>query len=67
MYLSNCIIINSMYALRRTKDAFRENKCLTDESKIQQCIREAKENLEMIKRQVIVGQLYQADKLIIEK
>lgn len=56
-----------MYALRRTRDAFRENKCLADESKIQQCIKEAKENLEMIKRQVLVGQLYQADKLVIEK
>jgi hypothetical protein len=56
-----------MYALRRTRDAFRENKSVTDESKIQKCITEAKENLEMIKRQVIVGNLYSADKLIIEK
>lgn len=56
-----------MYALRRTRDAFRENKCLTDESKIQQCIADAKNNLEMIKRQVIVGQLYSTDKLIIER
>lgn len=56
-----------MYALRRTRDAFRENKSVAEESKIQQCITDAKENLEMIKRQVIIGSLYRTDKLVIEK
>ena len=41
-----------MYALRRTKDAFKENKSLSDESQIQKSIQEAKDNLEIIRRQV---------------
>jgi hypothetical protein len=41
-----------MYALRRTKDAFRENKSLSDQKQIKTCIEEAKENLEMLQRQV---------------
>ncbi|XP_070490949.1 protein bcn92 [Chironomus tepperi] len=56
-----------MYALRRTKDAFKDNKSLTDGDMINKSIVEAKENLELIRRQVIIGHLYQADKLIIEK
>ncbi|KAG5673305.1 hypothetical protein PVAND_003365 [Polypedilum vanderplanki] len=56
-----------MYALRRTKDAFKENKTLTDQNQIKACIEEARENLEMLQRQVIIGNLYRTDKLIIEK
>ena len=56
-----------MYALRKTKDAFRDNKALTDESKVQQCISEATENLIVLRRQALISQLYKTDKLIIEK
>lgn len=83
------------YALRRTRDAFRENKNLSDESLIKTCVNSAMDNLEIVRRQVslvesdtphrflslvkvlmnfmllsfqvIVGNLYRADKLIIEK
>ena len=41
-----------MYALRRTRDAFRENKSITDGTLLQKSILEAKENLEIIRRQV---------------
>lgn len=41
-----------MYAIRKTKDAFRENKTVTDGTSLQKCISEAKENLEIIRRQV---------------
>ena len=40
------------YALRRTKDAFRENKTLTDEVEIKAFIQKAEKNLEIMKRQV---------------
>jgi len=56
-----------MYALRRTRDAFRTNKNLSDETAIKSCIAEASDDLETLKRQVVVGNLYKADKLIIEK
>ncbi|XP_018562841.1 LYR motif-containing protein 4 [Anoplophora glabripennis] len=54
------------YAIRRVHVGFRENKNLTDPSLIENQIKEAKRNLEIIKRQVIIGQLYNAEKLVIE-
>ncbi|XP_041376509.1 LYR motif-containing protein 4-like [Gigantopelta aegis] len=54
------------YALRRARDAFHENKTVADKQKIQDLVNEAKKNLEIIKRQVIIGQMYGHGKLIIE-
>jgi len=56
-----------MYTLRRARDAFKQHKNLSDESMIKSCINEGMNNLEIIKRQVIIGNLYKTDKLIIEK
>lgn len=47
-------MICRMYTLRRTRDAFKDNKKLSDESAIKTCIKEAEENLDTIKRQVIL-------------
>ncbi|XP_058454631.1 LYR motif-containing protein 4 [Malaya genurostris] len=55
------------YAVRRIQDAFRENKTLKDSMQIQSELEYAQRNLEIIKRQVLVSQLFQVDKLIIEK
>ncbi|EAT42558.1 AAEL005928-PC [Aedes aegypti] len=55
------------YALRRVRDAFRENKALTDSSKIQSEMDYARKNLEIIKRQALISQMFRADKLVIEK
>ncbi|KAL5233443.1 hypothetical protein ACI65C_000853 [Semiaphis heraclei] len=55
-----------MYAIRRVRDAFREQKAVNDKSKIQQHLLEAHKFLNIIKRQVIVGDLYKFDKLVIE-
>ncbi|KAF9823145.1 hypothetical protein SFRURICE_016038 [Spodoptera frugiperda] len=54
------------YALRRIRDGFKENKALTDLKQINQQYDFATENLNIIKRQVIVGDLYRTDKLVIE-
>ncbi|CAH0698115.1 unnamed protein product [Spodoptera exigua] len=54
------------YALRRIRDGFKENKALTDLKQIKQQYEFATENLSIIKRQVIVGDLYRTDKLVIE-
>ncbi|XP_055542087.1 LYR motif-containing protein 4 [Wyeomyia smithii] len=56
-----------MYALRRIRDAFRDNKSLSDSAKIQSELEYGQRNLDIIKRQVLVGQLFQTDKLVIEK
>ncbi|CAH4031972.1 unnamed protein product [Pieris brassicae] len=54
------------YAIRRVRDAFKENKSLSDGKAINNEIKFAKENLEIIKRQTIIGNMYQTDKLVIE-
>nr|XP_056710716.1 LYR motif-containing protein 4 [Euleptes europaea] len=54
------------YAIRRIRDAFRENKNLKDSAEIETLVNNAKTNLEMIHRQVTIGQLYSAQKLVIE-
>ncbi|XP_005092109.1 LYR motif-containing protein 4 [Aplysia californica] len=54
------------YALRRTRDAFKENKAITDAGQIQALVVKAQENLEMLRRQATVSQLFGSEKLIIE-
>ena len=41
-----------MYAIRRIRDAFRENKNIKDSEKIEELVNKAKANLEVIHRQV---------------
>ncbi|OXB57908.1 hypothetical protein ASZ78_009269 [Callipepla squamata] len=40
------------YAIRRIRDAFRENKSIKDSEKIEELVNKAKENLEIIHRQI---------------
>ncbi|XP_074998728.1 LYR motif-containing protein 4 isoform X3 [Calonectris borealis] len=41
------------YAIRRIRDAFRENKNIKDSEKIEELVKKAKANLEVIHRQVL--------------
>jgi len=54
------------YARRRTKDAFRECQNETEDRKIQELIQEGLMNLRMMKRQTIISQFYQLDRLVVE-
>ncbi|XP_057555075.1 LYR motif-containing protein 4 isoform X1 [Hippopotamus amphibius kiboko] len=54
------------YAIRRIRDAFRENKDVKDPVEIQALVNKAKRDLGMIRRQVHIGQMYSTDKLVIE-
>ncbi|XP_020628663.1 LYR motif-containing protein 4-like [Orbicella faveolata] len=56
-----------MYATRRIKDAFRENKDISDPEKIKALVQKAEGSLEIMKRQVSLGQMYRHEKLVIEK
>ncbi|XP_046680182.1 protein bcn92 [Homalodisca vitripennis] len=56
-----------MYALRRIRDKFHENKFLKDPAAIEEQYKEGLKSLELIKRQIIISQLYNPEKLIIEK
>lgn len=55
------------YALRRVRDGFRKAKSLTSEADQKQELEVAKESLEIIKRQVVIGNLYRPRTLVIEK
>ncbi|XP_074064572.1 LYR motif-containing protein 4 isoform X4 [Macrotis lagotis] len=54
------------YAIRRIREAFRENKNVKDSAQIQMLLNKAKRNLEIIRRQTHISELYSTDKLIIE-
>ncbi|KAK0088026.1 hypothetical protein PV325_013431 [Microctonus aethiopoides] len=54
------------YALRKVKYEFRQNKTLTDSESIAKCYEKGLETLEMLKRQVILGDLYGTRPLVIE-
>ncbi|KAK4166607.1 hypothetical protein QBC43DRAFT_313000 [Cladorrhinum sp. PSN259] len=54
------------YAKRRTRDAFRENKSVDDERKVQELFQDGLKQLQLLKRQTVVSQFYQQDRLIIE-
>jgi len=54
------------YALRRVRDGFRDNKTTTDVNKLNNLYVLASENLDVIKRQVSIGQMFSAAPLVIE-
>uniref|UniRef100_A0A8C2SJ71 LYR motif containing 4 n=1 Tax=Capra hircus TaxID=9925 RepID=A0A8C2SJ71_CAPHI len=54
------------YAIRRIRDAFRENKNVKDPAEIQALVNKARRDLGIIRRQVHIGQMYSTDKLVIE-
>ncbi|EFN81072.1 LYR motif-containing protein 4 [Harpegnathos saltator] len=55
-----------MYALRKVRQEFKENKILQDQEKIKQCYTKGQEALALIKRQVILSNIYGTRPLIIE-
>ncbi|EKG11771.1 Complex 1 LYR protein [Macrophomina phaseolina MS6] len=54
------------YALRRTKDSFRANKDLTDSREIQDAISKGLSQLQVLKRQTVISQFFQLDRLVVE-
>ncbi|KAG9070191.1 LYR motif-containing protein 4 [Linnemannia hyalina] len=54
------------YAVRRTRDAFHAAKNETDPAKIEALIHKAEQQLEVVKRQSLISQLYGGEKLVVE-
>ncbi|KAF2275060.1 uncharacterized protein EI97DRAFT_434623 [Westerdykella ornata] len=54
------------YAKRRTRDAFREHQHETDERRIQELVQRGIKELQMLKRQTVISQFYQLDRLVVE-
>ncbi|XKL60797.1 hypothetical protein PGB90_007854 [Kerria lacca] len=55
-----------MYALRRIRSRFKEEKIVKDPVKVELCYKEGLKNLDIIKRQVIINDLYKPEKLVLE-
>lgn len=54
------------YAKRRTRDAFRENKSVDDPRRVQELIQQGLKDLQLLKRQTVISQFYQLDRLVVE-
>ncbi|KAG5922823.1 hypothetical protein E4U42_005242 [Claviceps africana] len=54
------------YAKRRTRDAFRENKTVQDPRQIQELVQKGLKELQVLKRQAVIGQFYTMDRLVVE-
>lgn len=55
-----------MYALRKIRHEFKQNKTIQDKEKINECYNKGLESLQIIKRQITIGNLYSTRPLIIE-
>ncbi|UNI13622.1 hypothetical protein JDV02_000347 [Purpureocillium takamizusanense] len=54
------------YAKRRTRDAFRENKDVQDSRQVQELVQKGLKELQALKRQTVISQFYQLDRLVVE-
>ncbi|CAI7575558.1 unnamed protein product [Penicillium glandicola] len=54
------------YARRKTRDSFREHQNTTEERQIQELIQDGLKSLRLLKRQTVISQFYQLDKLVVE-
>ncbi|KAJ4358486.1 uncharacterized protein N0V89_003070 [Didymosphaeria variabile] len=54
------------YAKRRTRDGFRQHQNESEERRIQELVQEGLKTLQMLKRQTVVSQFYQLDRLVVE-
>jgi hypothetical protein len=54
------------YARRRTRDAFRQSQHERDERRVQELMQNGLRELQVMKRQTVVSQFYQLDRLVVE-
>ncbi|KAF4338708.1 LYR motif-containing protein [Fusarium beomiforme] len=53
------------YAKRRTRDAFREHQGEQDSRKVQELVQHGIKELQSLKRQTVISQFYQLDRMLI--
>ncbi|KAF2718086.1 hypothetical protein K431DRAFT_287932 [Polychaeton citri CBS 116435] len=54
------------YAKRRTRDAFREHQSEADSRRVQELMQKGIKELQGLKRQTVVSQFFQLDRLVVE-
>ncbi|KAH3768802.1 hypothetical protein DPMN_170018 [Dreissena polymorpha] len=55
-----------MYALDKIRHDFRANKNVTEPAQLDVLLKKARENLDVIKRQAVIGHMYGEGHLVIE-
>lgn len=55
------------FTARRTRDGFREHLAETDPARITTLLNEAKQSLELVRRQTTISQMYASDRLVVEQ
>ncbi|XP_076014323.1 LYR motif-containing protein 4 [Genypterus blacodes] len=56
-----------MYALRRVRDAFRDNQNVSDPKAVEGLIKEGQQTLAVIQRQAAIGKMYGSQKVVVEQ
>lgn len=54
------------YAVRRTRDAFLAHRSETDPQVIRKYLTDATEQLEVLRRQALISQMFKGDRLVVE-
>lgn len=54
------------YIKRRVRDEFKQNKLVSNSADLEKLHQKARDNLDVIKRQVAISKLYNKERLIIE-
>jgi len=54
------------YARRRTRDAFHEHQHEQDHRQIQELVQKGLKELQVMKRQTVISQMFQLDRLVVE-
>lgn len=55
------------YAMRKTRDSFRENQDLRDPAKIEELFQKGRKELTTMKRQTTISQFFHLNQLVVEK
>lgn len=72
--LKKCIIVIDLtdknsyreYAIRRTRDAFRDNKLIKDPEQIKSLYQKGLKELGVLKRQTVINNMFTMEKLVVE-
>lgn len=55
------------YAIRRTRDGFRQNQNLSDKGQIESAIKYGEKELGVLQRQSVISQMYAGERLVVEQ
>uniref|UniRef100_A0A9J8DEQ5 LYR motif containing 4 n=1 Tax=Cyprinus carpio carpio TaxID=630221 RepID=A0A9J8DEQ5_CYPCA len=65
--ISCCLGGMMTYALRRVRDAFRENRTVEDPKVVEELVKRARDGLALIQRQVCIGKMFEIQKTVVEQ